>query len=73
MVDRAGADVPDDVPQCPQGPCRGNGPLALSRRALVRSIGLLTVAALPTWVTRTPSAQNIIVIDGWILADTDLR
>jgi hypothetical protein len=74
MIDRVVIEVPiADAPQCAQGPCRGNGPLAPSRRTLIRSIGLLTVAALPTWLAGTPSTQNIIVIDGWILADTDLR
>jgi hypothetical protein len=74
MIDRVVADVPiADAPQCAQGPCRDKGPRALPRRTLICSIGLLTVAALPTWMAGTPSMQNIIVIDGWILADTDLR
>jgi hypothetical protein len=63
-----------DTTRHPRGLCRGsNGPLAPSRRTLVRSIALLTVAALPTWVADAPSTQNIIMIDGWILLDTDLR
>ena len=76
MIDRVVVEVPiADALECAQRQCRGNGPLAPSRRALIRSIsiGLLTVAALPTWLAGTPSTQNIIVIDGWILADTDLR
>jgi hypothetical protein len=73
MIDRvAAAGVPiADTPA--QGPRHGNEPLIASRRTLIRSIGLLTVAALPTWQAGIPSTQNIIVIDGWILADTDLR
>jgi hypothetical protein len=58
MVDRACADIPD---------------APLSRRTFVRSIGLLPVAALPTWMADALSTQEIIVVDGWILADTDLH
>ena len=74
MIDRVVADVPiADALQCVQGPRRGNGLLAPSRRILIRSMGLLTVAALPTLWAGAPSTRNIIVIDGWILADKDLR
>jgi hypothetical protein len=57
MVDRARADIPD---------------APLSRRTFVRSIGLLPVAALPILMVGALSTQEIIVVDGWILADTDL-
>lgn len=43
-----------------------------SRRDLVRSIGLLPVAALPTWMGDALPRENIILISGWILTDTDL-
>jgi hypothetical protein len=68
-----------DVPianaiQHPRDPSRGsNGLLAPSRRTLVCTVALLTVTALPAWVVDTRSTQNIIVIDGWILLDTDIR
>jgi Polysaccharide pyruvyl transferase len=52
---------------------RGNVPFVLSRRNFVRSIGFLAVAALPTWMIGAPSTQDIILVDGWILATTDLR
>jgi exopolysaccharide biosynthesis predicted pyruvyltransferase EpsI len=52
---------------------RGNTPSAPSRRNFVRSIGFLAVAALPTWMAGAPSTQDIIVVDGWVLANTDLR
>ena len=54
-----------------QGLGRSNAPL--SRRNFVRSMGLLAVAALPTRMTGAPSTQDIVVVDGWILADSDLR
>jgi hypothetical protein len=75
MIDRMIFDVRiANAIQHPRDPCRGsNGPLAPSRRTLVRSVALLTAAALPTWVVDPRSTQNIIVIDGWILLDTDLR
>jgi hypothetical protein len=51
MIDRVVAEVPTaDAPQCAQRSCCGNEPLGPSRRILIRSFGLLTVAALPTWV-----------------------
>ncbi len=56
-----------------KGLYRGNTPFAPSRRNFVRSIGLLAVAALPTWMASAPSTQDIILVDGWILANTDLR
>ena len=60
MIDRPTVDIPD-------------APLAPSRRDFVRSIGLLPVAILPTWIGDAPSTQNIILVDGWILALTDLH
>jgi hypothetical protein len=58
MIDRPGVDILNALP---------------SRRNFVRSIGLLLAAALPAWMVRASSTQEIIVVDGWILADTDLR
>jgi hypothetical protein len=51
----------------------GDAPPAPSRRSLVRSIGLMVVAALPPWISGVRRPPEIIVVDGWILADTDLR
>jgi hypothetical protein len=48
-------------------------PLVSSRRSFVRLLGLMVIAAMPAWVSGTRPPQKIIVIDGWILADTDLR
>ena len=58
MIDRAAADIPNKLP---------------SRRNFVRSIGLLLTAGSPVWMVRASSMQDIIVVDGWILADTDFR
>jgi hypothetical protein len=75
MVDPVIVDVSiADAIKHPRGPCCGsNGPLVPSRRTLVRSIALMTIAALPTWEADKRSTPNIIVIDGWILLDTDLH
>jgi hypothetical protein len=60
MIDYARAEIPDVS-------------LAPSRRNFVRSIGLLAVAALSAWMTGEPSTQDIIVVDGWILKNTDFH
>ena len=60
MIDRAVTDTPSAQP-------------VPSRRNFIRLIGWLPVAALPTWIAGAPSAQEIIVVDGWVLASTDLR
>ena len=52
---------------------RVSAPHKLSRRVILSSIGSLVVTALPTCVVGAPSAQDIIVVDGWILLNTDLR
>jgi hypothetical protein len=60
MIDRPAVDVP-------------SAPLEPSRRDFVRSIGLLPAAILPTWIGTTPPTQNIVLVDGWILAPTDFH
>jgi len=44
-----------------------------SRRGFIRSMGLLFAAALPPRMARASSMQTILIVDGWILADTDFR
>jgi hypothetical protein len=53
--------------------CRGDAPLAPSRRNFIRSMGSLAVVALPAWMAGAPAAPDFIVVDGWILAKSDLR
>jgi hypothetical protein len=68
----------------PQRPCgaatdqsppieAGALPALSSRRSVVRSIGLMVVAGLPAWIPGTQPPRDVIVVDGWILADSDLR
>ena len=48
-------------------------PRGSSRRSFLRSIGLVIIASLSAWSFGTRPPQKVIVIDGWVLADTDLR
>ena len=58
--------------QATEGP-PGDLPPVPSRRRFVRSIALTVVAAWPAWIVGARPLQKIIVVDCWILADTDLR
>lgn len=59
MNDRGMSDIP-------------NAPFAPSRRNFVRLIGYLAIAVFPTWMASSRATLDIIVVDGWVLADTDL-
>lgn len=74
MNDYVGPGSPNaDTPCCIQNPCSRDLPPTPSRRSIVRLVGLLAVAALPAWTLDVRSIPKIVVVDGWILADTDLR
>jgi hypothetical protein len=46
--------------------------LTPSRRNVLQSICALSAAALPTWMVGARSTQDIMLVDGWILTNTDL-
>jgi hypothetical protein len=73
MIDRGVTDTLNAyTPRSPQ--VRGRRPiLTPSRRNVLQSIGALSAAALPIWMVGARSTQDIMLVDGWILTNTDLR
>jgi hypothetical protein len=47
--------------------------LTVSRRCVVHLIGLFSIVTFAVRTPPLPSRSRIILIDGWILAETDLR
>ena len=72
MIDRSDTDILKDTPRSPQVLWR-RIVLTPSRRNVLQSIGALSAAALPTWMIGAPSTPDIMLVDGWILTNTDLR
>lgn len=73
MINRSVTDILDlEAPRSPQVLWR-RIILSPSRRNVVQSIGALSAAALPTWMTDARSTQDLVLVDGWILTSTDLR
>lgn len=38
----------------------------------MRAAGTLLAAVLPKWVIASTPLRKIVVVDGWVLADTDV-
>ena len=73
MIDRGVTDILHaDTARSPQVLWR-RIVLTPSRRNVLQSIGALSAAALPTWMAGARSTQDLVLVDGWILTNTDLR
>jgi hypothetical protein len=73
MIDRGVTDILNaDAARSPQVLWR-RIVLTPSRRNILQSIGALSAAALPTWMAGARSTQYLVLVDGWILTNTDLR
>jgi hypothetical protein len=73
MIDRGVTDTLNaDTARSPQVLWR-RIVLTPSRRNVLQSIGALSAAALPTWMAGARPTQYLMLVDGWILTNTDLR
>ena len=71
MIDRSVTDILSaDTPRSPQL-LRRSIVLTPSRRSFLQLIGALS--SLPTLIAGAGSTQDLMLVDGWILTNADLR